>query len=192
MNNNLMKYTKNGMPFFEERKYTTYLEIHEDHIGYIIGTNSKTLKKIMNNTQCRIVLQKHNKNIKNNWFLIESKNLEKLISAYNILINVSLNSNKVIPRDFNYKTYKNNLAYYPYSTYINRDFDNTLSYSQSSPSYSPDSPSYSPNSPTYSPDSPSYSPESPTYSPDSPSYSPDSPSYSPDSPSYSPSSLNND
>lgn len=154
MNKTFLKNTKNGMPFFEERKYSTYLEVHEDHIGYIMGKNSKTIKKIMNNTKSRIVLQKSNKNNKNSRFLIETKSLDNLISAYDRLTNVSLNSNIVIPRNFLYKTYNKNL-HYPYSTYITQDFSNT-------PTYSPESPSYSPQSPSYSPQSPSYSPESPS------------------------------
>lgn len=134
MNKIFLKNTKNGMPFFEERKYSTYLEVHRDHIGYIMGKNSKTLKKIMNITHCRIVLQKANKYIKNKWFLIQSKSLDKLISAYDRLIYVCLNSNKVIPRDFNYKIYNN---YYPYSSYVNKN----------SPTYIPQSPTYMPQSP---------------------------------------------
>ena len=112
-----------------------------------MGKNSKTIKRIMNNTKSRIVLQKSNKNNKNSRFLIETKSLNNLISAYDRLTNVSLNSNIVIPRDFFYKTYNKNL-HYPYTTYINQDL-------------SPESPTYSPESPTYTPESPTYSPESP-------------------------------
>ena len=174
---NLSK-TKNGMYYDVSQNinlYKTFITIHNDHIGFIIGVNGKNIKKIINATNSNIILKEINAFSNGyKWFNIESNNLFNLMIAYNKLISIAVNAEYKIYRNITYKKCLKNFRDYKYintkstNNYLPRSPSFYPYYPQYSPSYSPNSPSYSPNSPSYSPNSPSYSPNSPSYSPNSP------------------------
>jgi hypothetical protein len=177
--------TRNGMYYNYNditKIYISFLLIHKDHIGYIIGGNGKNIKKISYNTNTRIFLKSENEFSEGNkWFKIESNNLYNLMSSFNKISSIACNAEYKIYRNFKYINFINNHKYYNNIYNKLTSLYNTVDY-RSSPDYSPHSPDYAPSSPSYSPHSPDYAPSSPSYSPHSPDYAPSSPSYSPRDP----------
>lgn len=177
---NLLK-TRNGMYYDYDKtknQYKTFLIIHNDHIGYILGVSSKNIKKISINTNSEITLNPKNEFSEgNSWFEINSINLYNLMSAHNKISSIAINADFKIYRNFKYPIFiKKYIAYNIIDRRINdlyQKFDYGLPDYTSSPVYIPHSPEYTPHSP---PTSPTYSPHSPQYSPHSPPASPD---YSP-------------
>tara|TARA_B100001027_G_scaffold57548_1_gene38865 strand:- start:248 stop:883 length:636 start_codon:yes stop_codon:yes gene_type:complete len=197
---NLLK-TRNGMYYDynnTKNQYKTFLIIHQDHIGFIMGVRCKNIKKISLNTNTEISLKLKNAFSEgNSWFEIKSINLYDLMSAHNKISSIAFNANFKIYRNFKYPIFiKKHKLYnimdskmtnlYQKFYYGCPNYTSSSSYSPHSPKYNQPSPTYSPHSYQYNPSSPTYSPPSPTYSPHSPEYNPTSPDYSPQSPDYSP------
>ena len=138
MDISLMSKTKNGLHMDYDvnfKKYKTFLIVHNDHIGFIMGKNCKNIKKINLQTNSKIFLKDDNLYSKGcKWFYIESSNIYDLISTYNKLVSIANNAEYKIYRNFLYVQYlkipkqygDNSKRYYSYDTYI-----------EYSPSYSP-------------------------------------------------------
>ena len=102
--------TKNGLPYDynkESNTYITFLIIHYDHIGYIIGENGRNIKNLTNKKNIKISLENTNKFTNNNkWFKIESKNdLYSLISTFNKIVNIAIKANIKTFTKFFFKKY---------------------------------------------------------------------------------------
>jgi len=173
-----MKKTKNGLQYHKyKNSYRTFLRVHEDHIGFILGKKQKNITNIQQQTSSKIVLKTPSFLSKGYpWFHIEAKSIYDIMSAYNKLVTIAVNAQYKIYRQFYYKNYLKNYSNYSnycdiYKKYTNYNSNLSFSYSypQSPYDYSPHSPSYSPESPSYSPTSPSYSAESSSYFQESPS-----------------------
>lgn len=175
MDISLMKKTKNGLQYHKyKNSYRTFLRVHEDHIGFILGKKQKNITNIQQQTSSKIVLKTPSFLSKGYpWFHIEAKSIYDIMSAYNKLVTIAVNAQYKIYRQFYYKNYLKNYSNYCdiYKKYTNYNSNLSFSYSypQSPYDYSPHSPSYSPESPSYSPASPSYSAESSSYFQESPS-----------------------
>ena len=153
--------TRNGLPYDYNKKsntYTTFLVIHNDHIGYIFGANGKNIKSISSKTKTKISLENvNNFSNNNNWLKIDSiNNLYNLISAYNRLTGLAINANLRTFKKYNYKEYlKKRSTSYTYSTYT------YYTYTHSNYTHSTYTPTSDPSE-TYYTEIPYYYPPSPS------------------------------
>ena len=168
--------TRNGMYYdYDKNKnlYKTFLFIHNDHIGYVMGVSCKNIKKISLNTNTEIFLKSKNEFSEgNNWFEITSKNLYNLMSAHNKISSIAVNAEYKIYRNFKYSIFLKKHKSYNFIDNKMKTLYKKFDYGIPNYIYTPD---YSPPSPDYSPPSPDYSPHTPDYSPPSPDYSPHTP-----------------
>ena len=161
-----MEKTKNGLhvEYDKSKKlYRTFLCIHDDHIGFILGKKQKNITNIQQQTSSKIVLKTPTFLSKGfPWFYIETKSIYDIMTAYNKLVTIAVNAEYKIYRQFYYinylKIYSNYSDIYKKHTIYNSNLNFSYSYPQSPYDYLLNSPEYSPSSPSYSPESPSYSP----------------------------------
>ena len=164
MDISLMEKTRNGLQYHKSKNlYRTFLCVHEDHIGFILGKKQKNITNIQQQTSSKIVLKTPTFFSKGfPWFYIETENIYNLMSAYNKLVTIAVNAEYKIYRQFYYIYYLKNYSNYSNYSDIQKkhiNYNSNLSISYSYPQSPYD---YSDNSPSYSPESPSYSPESPS------------------------------
>jgi len=158
--------TRNGLYYDYNdttKLYKTFLIIHNDHIGYIIGSKGKNIKRIEYKTNSKVLLKSKNAfSLGNSWFNIEAGNLYDLMSAHNKISSIACNAEYKIYRNFKYVIFLKNHKFYNsiYNrlSYLYNNYNYVSSDYTLSPIYIPPSPDYSPPSPDYSPPSQGFFP----------------------------------
>jgi len=165
MDTSNLSITRNGL-YYDYNKltkvYKTFLIIHNEHIGYIVGSKGKNIKRIEYKTKSKVLLKSGNEfSLGNSWFYIESCSLYDLMSAYNKICGIACNAEYKIYRNFKYAIYLKNHKYY--NSIYNRisnlynNYNYVSSDSKLNPIFIQDSLSYYPSSPDYSPPTQSFS-----------------------------------
>ena len=97
-----------GMYVKECTTYQTFIPVHKDHIGFVIGRQGNTIKQIGTNFNVFITGTPTGPDKKNTgfpWIQIKSENCLKLEQAYNKICNVANEAQRRMPRnleDFKY------------------------------------------------------------------------------------------
>ena len=176
MNFSNFKTNGNGIPFCVMPEFQTWLAVHPDHVGFVIGTNGQTIKKIASDCSCYIRIQDPNSFSSGMpGFMIRGSNDLDICEAYHRLCTIANEANKRMPRIGISKTSnmeqntptpifkmapvpKKNIKTIMKIKKPNSTPQKSISFSVESPTYIPNSPIYIPKSPMCVLNSPSYIP----------------------------------
>lgn len=170
MNFSNFKTNGNGIPFCVMPEFQTWLAVHQEHVGFVIGSNGQTIKKIASDCNCYIRIQDPNPFSSGMpWFMIRGSNDLDICEAYHRLCTIANEANKRMPRigvnqssnmEQNDPTPTFKMAPVPKKKIkvTNSKPSKRISFSVESPTYIPNSPQYIPTSPLCVLNSPSYIP----------------------------------
>ena len=198
-------YTPAGVPVRQVTSYESFINIHPDHTGLIIGRSGSTIQKIQRDTGVDVLRIRKPNNMSGGmpWIQIRG-HIKSVENAYQRVLTIAQEADRRIPRMGQRNvmtgppvppppTHPTPTFQHPFgvntSTTSRKPRPPPIDFSQdtighqsavtvSEKAYQPHSPSYQPLSPEYRPNSPSYQP----YSPRSPPLEPHSPKYAPRSP----------
>lgn len=208
--------TPSGVPVRQVTSHESFINIHPDHTGLIIGRGGATIRKIQRDTGVDVLRMRKPNGASGGmpWIQIRG-HIKAVETAYHRVLTIAQEAERRIPRmnvqthhapnhrheargseptfqhpfGASHKTKKNpGPIKFPHPSTIPRGDE----YRPSSPTepqifkFEPHSPRYEPHSPRYEPHSPEYHPQSPQYCPHSPEYRPQSPIYDPEQSSYQP------
>ena len=89
----------NGIPFCVMPEFQTWLAIHPDHIGFVIGSKGQTVKKIAYDCNCYIRIQDPNPFSGGMpWFMIRGSNDLDICEAYHRLCTIANEANRRLCR----------------------------------------------------------------------------------------------
>ena len=90
---------KYGIPFCVIPQFQSWLGVHPDHVGFLIGFNGQTVKKIAFDCKCYIKIQDPNNFSRGlPWFIIKSSTQENVCEAYQRLRTIANEAEKRMPR----------------------------------------------------------------------------------------------
>ena len=210
--------TPSGVPVRPVTSHESFINIHPDHTGLIIGRGGATIKKIQRDTGVDVLRMRKANGVSGGmpWIQIRG-HITAVEAAYHRVLTIAQEAERRIPRmnvqthhvsnhrheargseptfqhpfGASHKTKKNpGPIKFPHPSTIPRG-DEYRPRSPSEPQifkFEPRSPRHEPRSPRHEPHSPRYEPRSPRHEPHSPRYEPHSPQYCPHSPEYRPQS----
>ena len=153
---------KHGAPFMTVSQFQSWINIHPDHVGFVIGAKGATVKKIASDCRCYVKIQEPNQfSCGFPWFVIKGSTEINVCEAYHRIRTIANEAERRLPR---------------LSNVINVLPEPTENEPYVLGAVPPKKKKFKVNTVIKKPESPTYSPESPTYSPESPTYSPHSPS----------------
>jgi hypothetical protein len=99
MNTKHMTKHDNGAPIAVVNQYQSFLVVHPDHTGFIIGSGGVTVKKISRDTRCFIMVNDPN-TFSNGmpWFMIKGNLETDVATAYHRLSTIANEAEKRHPR----------------------------------------------------------------------------------------------
>jgi len=153
--------TSQGMPILEVKTFKSFVVIHPDHFGFVIGRQGNTVKQIGKNTHTFVDgRQKPNSLSKGwPWIMVTGDNLGNVKQAYNDIIKIASEAERRMPRftrqEFEVTAPKPRVKLVIKGANIE---DTQPESPPASPTYSPDSPTFAPHTPTFAPDSPTAAP----------------------------------
>ena len=160
--NNSVSTGKYGVPFMTVSQFQSWINIHPDHVGFVIGAKGATVKKIASDCRCYVKIQEPNQfSCGFPWFVIKGSTEINVCEAYHRIRTIANEAERRLPR---------------LSNVINVLPEPTENEPYVLGAVPPKKKKFKVNTVIKKPESPTYSPESPTYSPESPTYSPHSPS----------------
>jgi len=195
--------TPSGVPVRPVTSHESFINIHPDHTGLIIGRGGATIKKIQRDTGVD-VLRMRKANVASDgmpWIQIRG-HINAVESAYHRVLTIAQEAERRIPR-MNVQTH-HTPSYRHESHGTQPTFQHPFGGSRRTkknpgpikfphPSTIPRGPrddEYRPSSPSepkifkFEPHSPKFRPQSPEYRPQSPEFRPQSPEYDPEQSSY--------
>ena len=99
MNFSNFKTNGNGIPFCVMPEFQTWLAVHPDHVGFVIGSNGQTIKKIASDCSCYIRIQDPNSFSSGMpWFMIRGSTDLDICEAYHRICIIANEANKRMPR----------------------------------------------------------------------------------------------
>lgn len=79
-------------------QFRSWIGVHPDHVGFVIGRKCATIKKIAKDTKCWIQIQEKNKFSNFPWFLIKGDLEENVCNAYHTLRTIANEAERRLPR----------------------------------------------------------------------------------------------
>jgi hypothetical protein len=90
MNPSTMTFHANGSPIAKSAEYSTYVVVHEDHCGLVIGKAGRTVQHIALQTNTWIRIQPANEwSFGHPWFIIKGRDEDDVATARHYIINIS-------------------------------------------------------------------------------------------------------
>ena len=102
MNSINVSFGLRGVPFTTVTQFQSWLGVHPDHVGFVIGSKGATVKKIANDTKCWIRIQEPNQFSNFPWFLVKGDLESNVCEAYHRLQTIANEAEKRLPRINNY------------------------------------------------------------------------------------------
>ena len=176
-------YTPAGVPVRQVNTYESYINIHPDHTGLIIGSRGSTIQKIQRDTGVDVLrIRKPNKMSGGMPWIQIRGHIKAVENAYQRVMTIAQEAERRIPRmnpssaahsvvnmehpfGFNSKSLPPPLQMGPPPPSVVAEHNGFASSGVTASASGSDSPAYEPQSPNYMPNSPSYCPSSPVGSP---------------------------
>ena len=79
-------------------QFQSWIGVHPDHVGFVIGSKGATVKKIANDTKCWIRIQEPNQFSNFPWFLVKGDLEANVCEAYHRLQTIANEAEKRLPR----------------------------------------------------------------------------------------------
>ena len=90
---------KYGIKFQPITNYQTAMTVHPDHVGFVIGFNGGTIKKVAHECDCYIRIQEPNEFSKGwPWFVFKGDHPDKICEAFRQISNIAKEAERRMPR----------------------------------------------------------------------------------------------
>ena len=90
---------KHGAPLTSVQQYQSWLCVHPDHVGFVIGAKGATVKKIASECRCYVRIQDPNAFSKGlPWFIIKGDLQSGVCEAYHRLRTIANEADRRLPR----------------------------------------------------------------------------------------------
>ena len=79
-------------------QFQSWIGVHPDHVGFVIGSKGATVKKIANDTKCWIRIQEPNQFSNFPWFLVKGDLEANVCEAYHRIFTIANEAERRLPR----------------------------------------------------------------------------------------------
>ena len=97
--NNSVSTGKYGVPFMTVSQFQSWINIHQDHVGFVIGAKGATVKKIASDCRCYVKIQEPNQfSCGFPWFVIKGSTETNVCEAYHRIRTIANEAERRLPR----------------------------------------------------------------------------------------------
>jgi hypothetical protein len=99
VSNNSISTGKHGAPFTTVTQHQSWIIIHPDHVGFVIGAKGATVKKIASDCRCYVKIQDPNQfSCGFPWFVIKGSTEANVCEAYHRIRTIANEAERRLPR----------------------------------------------------------------------------------------------